>query len=99
MKSLIKAAAASVLLCVAGWAAAAEPVALSDNQMDSVAAGTYLHSGSGGSAFALLGLAGTGTTTSATTVGYFSRTSSSTVSLAVGVVAYASSGGGSTIAR
>lgn len=99
MKTMIKAVLASVLLAGAGVAAAAGPVELTDNQMDNVAAGAYLHSGSGGSAFAIGGLAGSGTTTSATTVGWFSRTSSSTVSLAVGVVASASSGGGSTIVR
>lgn len=53
MKKIISAAAASALMSVAGLASAAEPMQLSDNQMDTVSAGAI--SIAAGGAGALLG--------------------------------------------
>lgn len=50
MKKLITAAAATTLMAFAGLASAAEPLQLSDNQMDSVSAGQSSSVSSGGTA-------------------------------------------------
>lgn len=97
MKSnLFRAAVATVLLAGAGIASAAEPVALTDNQMDTVAAGD-ITSTSAGVATALLGFATTASDTSAR-VTYFSRTTDSTsVALAAGLLPVAATAASSTI--
>lgn len=50
MKKLLTAAAATALLSLAGLANAAEPLQLSDNQMDSVSAGQSSSVSTGGAA-------------------------------------------------
>jgi hypothetical protein len=97
MKSkLFTAAVATVLLASAGLASAAEPVALTDNQMDTVAAGA-ITSTSAGLATAVLGFGTTASDTSAR-VTYFSRTTNSTsVALAAGLLPLAVTSASSTI--
>ena len=51
MKRTLAAIATGTVLSIGGIASAAEPVQLTDTQMDAVAAGQYSHASSGGSAW------------------------------------------------
>lgn len=86
MKSnLFRATVASVFLCSAGLASAAEPVALTDTQMDSVAAGAIGSTSAAGAA-ALLGFATTASETSAVLTFSSATTTSSSAALAAGLL-------------
>ncbi len=90
MKSkLLSAAVGSLLLISAGLASAAEPIALTDSQMETVSAGA-IASTSDAVAAALLGFATTASTTSARVTYFSTKTSASSVSLAVGLLPVAS---------
>lgn len=97
MKSkLFRTAVASVLVASAGLACAAEPVNLTDSQMDKVAAGA-LTSTSAGVAAALVGFATTASDTTARVTYYSRTTESSSAALAAGLLPAAATAATSTI--
>lgn len=97
MKSkLFRATVVAVLLGSAGLASAAEPVALTESQMDTVAAGA-LSSTSAGVAAAFFGFSTTASDTSAIVTHYYSTTASSSVALSAGLLPVAATAGSSTI--
>ncbi len=97
MKSkFISAAVGSLLLVSAGLVSAAEPVTLTDSQMDTVSAGR-ISSTSSGVAAALLGFATTGSTTDARVTYFSSKTEASSVSLATGLLPVAATTAASSI--
>ncbi|MGV8899418.1 MAG: hypothetical protein ACOH2B_09295 [Burkholderiaceae bacterium] len=94
---LIPTALGGLLLACAGVASAAEPLMLSDSQMDAVSAGAQV-SISYANASALIGVATAGTTTNATKFGYwYKSTSASGAALAIGYKVQATSASGSAI--
>ena len=100
MKKTLIALAAGTLMSVAGFASAAEPMQLTENQMDAVAAGTgggtiTVVSEAGGTASARNGFASSYSETSASVNGV--RTSASSSNFAYGKRARASSSAGSLI--
>lgn len=97
MKSkLLSVAVGSLLLVGAGLANAAEPVALTDSQMESVSAGGIVSTTEAASA-ALLGFATTASATSARVTFYSSKTSASSVALAAGLLPVAATAATSII--
>jgi hypothetical protein len=99
MKKLFATAVATACLSLAGVAGAAEPVQLTDNQMDAVSAGQTSIATTGG--FALIGAVASGATTSANVTykpWYVSKTTSaSAATLAVGAVVTAHASAGSSL--
>lgn len=81
-KKVIISVLTGTLMSVAGLAGAAEPVQLSETQMDSVSAGQQ--SAAAGSASALLGTAFVGVTTTAFESGPVRITSASALGVALG---------------
>lgn len=75
----------SLLLAGSGMASAAEPVALTDSQMETVTAGAILSTTDAVGA-ALLGFATTASTTTARVTYYSSKTTAASVSLAAGLL-------------
>lgn len=90
---LLRMGLTGLLLCAAAAASAAEPVTLTDKQMDSVSAG-YQRSYSDASASALFGFATTASQTTAYSNGPVSLTSSTSTGLAGGIGASAGAGAG-----
>ncbi len=101
MKKTLYAVAASALFSIAGLAGAAEPLQLSENQMDNVSAGWT--SVASGSSWALLGSSVSTSGTSATQVSVlpplfaYGRTEATTFNFASGVLAITSSSAGSSL--
>jgi hypothetical protein len=99
MKKTLYAVAASALFSVAGLAGAAEPVELTENQMDIVSAGAY--SGAGGTAWAIYGdaVSATSSSTKQVYLPWFVKkeTEASTFNYASGGFAYTGSGSSSTL--
>jgi hypothetical protein len=96
MKKVTGSLVAGLLLAGAGLANAAEPVALTDSQMDSVAAGA-IGSISFGASAALLGFAASASTTSAVVTATSYTTSASSAALAAGLLPIATTGAASVI--
>lgn len=97
MKKTLVSFAAVTLMSAAGFASAAQPVQLTETQMDNVAAGTkiVLTSTAGGSAGAVLGYAGSSSKTKMNVLGQTMQSSSS--NKAKGFLVGASSNAGSQI--
>lgn len=94
MKStLLRAAVTGLLLGAASVASAAEPVTLTDRQMDSVSAG-YQRSYSSASASALAGFATAGSQTTAFSNGPVKVTGSTSAGVAAGIGAGATANAG-----
>jgi len=94
MKKTLAAIAAGALLSIGGFASAAEPMQLTDNQMDTISAGQSSWASSGG--HAIFGVVATGADSSSAS--YFhgavkvTNASTATIALGFGVGAGASAG-------
>lgn len=96
MKKTIGSLIAGLLLAATGVASAAEPVTLTDSQMDTVAAGS-VSSTSFGTALALLGASTSSSTTAAVLTSSFAATGSASASLSLGVLPVAITAAASSI--
>ena len=91
-KTLFSVSLPALLLGAAGLANAAEPLALTDHQMDAVSAGWSVSSTVGATAYALWGAAGSGSQTHAIVAGPVAVTGASAQGVSIGIGAFANSG-------
>lgn len=99
MKKALSSVAAVLLMAGAGLANASEPVALTDGQMDNVAAGVLQGSMSSGGALALIGASASASNTSSLVTPIGSGTNAGSTALAIGLVPVATTSAGSFVAR